>query len=44
MENWCYHKNTLLGLAKHYETGETLPEALFEKIVAAKTSEVGTRY
>lgn len=41
MENWCYHKNTLLGLAKHYETGETLPEALFEKIVAAKNFRSG---
>ena len=31
MENWCYHKPTLLGLTAHYETGEPLPEELFEK-------------
>ncbi|MEZ6021625.1 MAG: M3 family metallopeptidase, partial [Planctomycetota bacterium] len=37
MENWCYHKPTLLGMAKHYQTGETLPEELFEKICAART-------
>ncbi len=42
MENWCYHKPTLLGMAKHYETGETLPEELFEKIVAARTYRAGS--
>jgi oligopeptidase A len=41
MENWCYHKNTLLGLAKHYQTGETLPEELFNKIKAAKNFRTG---
>ncbi|GBG65612.1 hypothetical protein CBR_g51495 [Chara braunii] len=37
MENWCYHRATLLGIAKHYETGETLPESMFQKLVAART-------
>ncbi len=41
MENWCYHKATLLGLAKHYQTGETLPEATFEKIKASRTFMAG---
>ncbi len=36
MENWCYHKPTLLGLSKHIETGKELPDDLFEKILAAK--------
>ncbi|CAI5928882.1 unnamed protein product [Closterium sp. NIES-64] len=36
MENWCYHRATLLGIARHYETGEVLPEELYNKIVAAK--------
>ncbi len=36
MENWCYHRPTLFGMAKHYETGETLPEEYYEKLVAAK--------
>lgn len=36
MENWCYHKPTLMGLAKHVETGDPLPEALFAKLLAAK--------
>ncbi len=41
MENWCYHEETLLGLARHYLTGEPLPRALFDKIVAAKNFRSG---
>ncbi len=37
MENWCYHKPTLIGMTAHYETGEPLPDDLFEKICAART-------
>lgn len=36
MENWCYHQPTLLSMAKHYETGETLPEHYYQKLVAAR--------
>lgn len=36
MENWCYHKPTLLNMAKHYKTGETLPEDLFKKVEDSK--------
>ncbi|PAX60301.1 M3 family metallopeptidase [Brunnivagina elsteri] len=36
MENWCYESRTLFGMAKHYETGETLPEHYYEKLLAAK--------
>lgn len=42
MENWCYHRPTLLGMTAHYETGESLPEELFEKIVAARTFRSGS--
>jgi oligopeptidase A len=42
MENWCYHKPTLLGMTEHVETGEQLPEDLFDKIVAARTFQAGT--
>lgn len=37
MENWCYDKATLFGMAKHYETGETLPEHYYQKLLAART-------
>lgn len=43
MENWCYHKPTLLGMARHFETGETLPDELFEKIKAARNFQAGTQ-
>lgn len=36
MENWCLEKNTLFGMAKHYETGETLPEHYYDKLIASK--------
>lgn len=42
LENWCYHRPTLLGMTSHYETGEPLPEELFEKIVAARTFRSGS--
>ncbi|MGB2923668.1 MAG: M3 family metallopeptidase [Limnothrix sp.] len=37
MENWCYHRETLFGMAKHYETGETLPEHYYQKLLASRT-------
>ena len=37
MENWCYHRDTLMGLSQHVDTQEKLPDALFDKIVAART-------
>ena len=36
MENWCYHKSTLLTFSKHYKTQELLPDYLFSKIVAKR--------
>ncbi|MGB3295051.1 MAG: M3 family metallopeptidase [Phormidesmis sp.] len=36
MENWCYDRNTLFGMAHHYETGEPLPEADYQKLLAAR--------
>ncbi|MFZ4640356.1 MAG: M3 family metallopeptidase [Nodosilinea sp.] len=42
MENWCYHRDTLFSIARHYETGESLPEQLYQKILAARTFMTGS--
>ncbi|KAL3721841.1 hypothetical protein ACJRO7_034219 [Eucalyptus globulus] len=42
MENWCYHRDTLMGIAKHYETGESLPEDVYKKLLAARTFRAGS--
>jgi oligopeptidase A len=42
MENWCYERPTLFGMAKHYETGETLPEHYYQKLLAARNYMSGT--
>lgn len=44
MENWCYHKPTLLEMTKHIETGEALPDDLFDKITKARTYRAGSAY
>jgi oligopeptidase A len=36
MENWCYHRDTLLGMSGHVETGAALPDELYDKICAAR--------
>jgi oligopeptidase A len=42
MENWCYHRPVLLGMTGHYQTGAPLPEALFEKLCAARNYRVAS--
>jgi oligopeptidase A len=42
MENWCYHRETTLGMSRHYQTGEPLPDELFEKIRSARTFRSGS--
>lgn len=42
MENWCYHRDTLLTLARHVDTGAPLPEDLYQKIIAARTFMTGS--
>jgi len=36
MENWCWEKEGLELISAHYQTGEPLPEELFNKLIKAK--------
>lgn len=36
MENWAFEPEYLSGFAKHYQTGEVIPQELIDKIVATK--------
>ncbi|MBK5195137.1 MAG: M3 family metallopeptidase [Proteiniphilum sp.] len=41
MEHWAFKPEVLKMYAKHYETGEVIPDALIEKIVAAGKFNMG---
>ena len=41
MENWCWEKEALDLISGHYQTGEALPDSLYEKMLAAKNFQAG---
>ena len=41
MENWCWEAEALQFISGHYETGESLPDDLLEKLLSAKTYQAG---
>ncbi|MCM8529979.1 MAG: oligopeptidase A [Lentisphaeraceae bacterium] len=36
LENWCWQKESLDMIAQHFETGETIPDELISRLLAAK--------
>ena len=43
LENWVWQKESLSLFAKHYETGEVIPEELLDRMIAAKNINSGTK-
>lgn len=41
MENWCWEPEALALISGHYQSGETLPQALLDKMLAAKNFQSG---
>ena len=37
MENWCLDRHTLMGMARHWQTGEPLPEEDYNKLRNSRT-------
>lgn len=42
LENWCWQNESLGRFARHYQTGELLPEELLKKLVAASNYRAAT--
>jgi oligopeptidase A len=41
LENWCWDKETIKLISEHETTGESLPDLLFNKLLAAKNFQPG---
>ena len=41
MENWCWERQALDALARHYRSGAPLPQELYTKMIAAKNFQSG---
>lgn len=43
MENWCWDREAIPLISAHYETGETLPARLLDRLLQAKNFQAGMK-
>ena len=41
LENWCWQEESIQLMSAHFETGEALPKAMLDKLLAAKNFQSG---
>ncbi|MBB6520139.1 M3 family metallopeptidase [Pseudoteredinibacter isoporae] len=41
LENWCWQAESIAMISSHYETGESLPQDMLDKLLAAKNFQAG---
>ena len=41
LENWCWQEESIALMSAHFETGEALPKAMLDKLLAAKNFQSG---
>ncbi len=41
MENWCWEREALDLIGRHYQTGDNIDDGLFKKLTASKTFQAG---
>lgn len=41
LENWCWEKEPLRRMSKHYKTGEAIPDELLDKLIKSRIANAG---
>lgn len=41
LENWCWEKDPLQRMSKHYKTGEAIPDHLLDKLIKSRIANAG---
>ena len=41
LENWCWEKESLSMMSKHYKTGAAIPDDILDKLIKSRTANAG---